>query len=284
LFLKNRNISHCKKLVFNKHEKHILFKKVYTSDEYDECLKVLFDTFYEGSDDSKIRDNINYWLSIVNLYKLTSDGRVPTVQFRIQHSSADSIELSNASILYSNLINYAIELSTVIRDEYNVVQNYNMMVNDILALDFNGNTRDRIYYDIILTRALYEYYYGKQNNVSYYGALTKLSLQHTQYNKKIIRVRNNLKDSDVRALNDPIDRTNTGNAFLNELILSLDNIMLYKLNSFGKEFIGYGLSNDIIRALILYLKENEDYIIDKKTFDEKIRDYCDNYGLIMDFQ
>jgi hypothetical protein len=137
LFLNTRIInSDCKKLVFRPKDEHIIeFKEEYTQDEYDDYLKVLFDTFYEGSDDSTIKDNRYFWLNIVNLYKLTS-GRVPTVEFRIQHGSDDPEEISKACILYNNLIKYAIELSRLINSGISIHNILNLSIlSQFLILD-----------------------------------------------------------------------------------------------------------------------------------------------------
>jgi hypothetical protein len=74
-----------------------------------------------------------------------------------------------------------------------------------------------------------------------------------------------------------INRNDTGNHLLDSKIKALDNTMLYKITSFGKEFIGYGLSDEIIHDFALFI--NISILLPNEIFETKFKEYCENCGL-----
>jgi hypothetical protein len=69
----------------------------------------------------------------------------------------------------------------------------------------------------------------------------------------------------------------TGNKFLDAKIAFLDDKMIFKINSFGKQFIGYGLSVDTINGLLLYLNTTNKHSV--YTDEEKFEKYLKNHAL-----
>ena len=70
---------------------------------------------------------------------------------------------------------------------------------------------------------------------------------------------------------------NTGNKFLDKKLEYFNNKKIYKINSFGKQFIGYGLNNDIIKDLLLYLNTKNKF--SKYSNEEKFKIFLKDYGL-----
>ena len=286
LFLKTRNNNFfCAKLNYKSHDISIECKDEYTTDEYDNCIKKLFDIFYISSDDNKIKLNKYYWLNIVNLYNIKNN-RPPTVEFRIKHGSTDTKEMANVCILYKNIIDYAIELSlTITNGSNNIKQIYDSICQYIIG---NGGF-DAIYNSKILG-SVKDYFTNPQS--PYVIGLQKLNesiFSSTEIQEVVeggagatIRQKIKIPSQLTYPLKkkSPIKKSqkyDTGNAFLDDKLTFLDDKMIYKINSFGTQFIGYGLSDDIINGLSLYLNINNSNPI--FSDEEKFNKFLKNHAL-----
>ena len=311
LNIRNNNI-YCAKLNYNfnddnKSKYDIIFNK----DSYDNNIIKLCYLFYKKYDTDiydyyehgYIKNNRYFWLNIVNLFEIDDDyiniksTRPPTVEFRIKHGSTDTNELVNVCKLYRNIINYAIELSDIIsNDDNNLIDIYEKIENHI-----NTHSPDSIYNIKILddikyyfTDPLSEYVIGLHNlnnlliddttsepQQKFYGGITRKTLVQ-QYITNILHPKYLLKKhlSTPKYLQKKILRKsiyNTGNKFLDKKLEYFNNKKIYKINSFGKQFIGYGLNNDIIKDLLLYLNTKNKF--SKYSNEEKFKIFLKDYGL-----
>ena len=297
LFLKFRdNNKYCLRLNYNNgKECNITLQDGYTDDQYDECIKVLFDFFYIDRQDFSIKLNRYFWLNIVNLFKIKNIIiRPPTLEFRIKHGSTDTEELKNVCILYKNLINCATELSSIIVSGEHKIENIYIQISTYFDRNYTyeskilGETRDFFmrspYKDglVELNRILE---ISDTPNSQSGGIPPPLNFS---INKKSVdappvdappvdKLPVNSPSVDKLPVNSPsVD--NKKIVFFNQKISELDSKKICKLNSFGKQFIGYGLNDDLKNSLEKFFnKKNSDY-----NNDNLITDFLKEYSLTIE--
>ena len=272
LFLKFRDENkYCMRLNYNSGEYNITLRDEYTDDQYDECIKVLFDVFYIDRQDFNIKLNRYFWLNIVNLFKIKNiKDRPPTVEFRIKHGSTDTEEMKNVCILYTNLINCAIELSSNIKSGEHKIKNIYIQISTYFDEKYNYET------DIL----------GKTKDFfmsNYKFSLAELNSQLggiPQFLDKPYTPSAHTPLANTSSADLPSADTSSGDKmlFLNQKILELNSTKIYKFNSFGKQFIGFGLNDDLKISLEKFFnKKNSDY-----NNDALIEDFFKKYSLTIE--
>jgi hypothetical protein len=239
LFLRTRtNNEYCKKLNFNNTLEDIHYFINNNPHFYNNHIIKILMAFYEKHENlSDYYFNRYYWFNILNLYKLT-DNSPYTIEFRLKQGSTDVIELGNVCKLYENIINYAFSLlnnNNYIRD----ITDIRLFKNNIEILITNKTT---IFNQIILNNINN---YFTDPNSEYVKGLNKLNLElsePTQGGK--LKSRKSIKSIKSRKSIKSIKIIN-GRKNIQYFINNLTTKPIYKMNSFGKQFIGYGL-NDII--------------------------------------
>jgi len=250
LFLKTRsNNYYCKKIDFNNARDFNIIS------DYDINLENFFTIFYT----SNIRENRYYWLNLVNLYKIDNitTKRPPTIEFRIKHGSSDAEELEKVCILYKNIINFGISLTTYIpTSQQATIISFKEAIDEYISKDPN------IFNNIIL-KDIDNYFIDHKSN--YVKGLNKLNqllkdscdkksggrLQLEQAFKQSSDIKNHSLSAKVKTLQ--ITKINN----LDTYIEKLETKPIYKRNSFGYQFIGYGLDNNIISTLKTKLNNND---------------------------
>ena len=171
-------------------------------------------------------------LILLNLYILNDEKRPYTIEFRIKHGSIDAEELKKVCILYENIINYAIELSDNIKGLTNIID-CKKKIDDIISANTNYIFNNKILLNI--------YDYFKDPNSKYVKGLKELNIK-LGLGEEHIRVSGGRR-SRLR------NRLRSGERSIEEIIKSFETKSLYRKNSFGIEYIGNGLNEDIIKSL-----------------------------------
>lgn len=240
LFLKTRldNI-YCKKLNSYTRDDDEMFNIYNYDDEYDKNLEKIFEYFYEG--ELSISDNRYYWLNLVNLYRNHNNiKRPPTIEFRIKHGSSDANELGNVCILYKNIINFAIKLTTDIpQDKQKNIVSFKNAINEYIL------TKDDIFHKILLKDI--DYYFTSSNSEYVLG----LNNLNRLLSKSCDIKRGGHLEETIKPLLLPTNKhLNTKKSNNIELFINnLNTKPIYKRNSFGYQLIGYGLDKQIISEL-----------------------------------
>jgi ribosome-associated toxin RatA of RatAB toxin-antitoxin module len=254
LFLITRtNNNYCKKLNYNNtlEEENYIFNN--NTNFYNNNIIRILSIFYEKFDNiSDYYFNRYYWFNILNLYKL-SDNSPYTIEFRLKHGSTDVLELCNVCKLYENIINYAINLlnsNTNLR-EIKDIRIFKETIDSLIRPNETNIFNNEILFNIK------DYFTDSTSN--YIIGLNKLNSELSQsieggksQKSKISKIDNFIK--------------------------TLNNKPIYKMNSFGYEFIGYGL-NDIIREK---LKLNFEFKSKSKVFDIIIKKYLNLNNIFYD--
>ena len=290
LFLNTRhNNNFCKKLNFNGNKSDYDFF-TFKYDLYDEYIKKIFNLFYiisyDDDDDDiyMIKNNRFFWLNIINLFGLDDDDidgyRPPTVEFRIKHGSTDTEELANVCKLYKNIINYAMEISHIItKNDNNIIDIYEKIIEHIEIESPINIYNNKILGDVkkYFTDSKSKYVIGlNELNKILIDDDIKISLKGGKLEKPLIS--SSLYPKYLKKQKKILKKKyNTGNKFLDKKLEILDNKKIYKINSFGKQFIGYGLNNDMSNDLLLYLETNNNF--SNYTNLEKFEKFIKDYGL-----
>ena len=289
LFLKFRdNNKYCLRLNYNNgKECNITLQDGYTDDQYDECIKVLFDFFYIDRQDFSIKLNRYFWLNIVNLFKIQNiEDRPPTVEFRIKHGSTDTEEMKNVCILYKNLINCAIELSSNIATGQNKINDIYKNLSTIFDNSYNYESKILGETRYFFMRSPYNDGLVELNSILEISETPKsqsggISLPLNFLNKSVDAPLVVTPSVDKPSVDKPsVDKpsVDTKMVFLNQKISELDSKKICKLNSFGKQFIGYGLNDDLKNSLEKYFnKKNRD-----DNNDDLITDFFKEYSLTIE--
>jgi hypothetical protein len=307
LFLKTRSDNYyCAKLNYNPNDTIIRFKDSYTDDDYDKIIEHLFDIFYNSSDKSTIKLNRYFWLNIVNLYKLTGINRPATVEFRIKHGSTDAEEMKMVCILYKNIIDFAIRLSIIITDDSKISNIYHLISSKIEEGDIEEGDTDikKNFLKILKDTSLIYYFTNPESKyvkglkdlesliLPTHGGLIKMDTASTKakinhpnsyvINKKQISESPLVLSQSLSQLYDKLkNQYGIKNDYLIKKIVSLRDTMIYKKNSFGEQFIGYGLSDDAINGLSLYFSTGNDKSIYDPIYtdEEKFNKYLKKHSL-----
>jgi len=238
LFLITRSDnSFCKKLNFNIND-YADF-----TDNYNDNLKLIMKMFFNDNDRY-------YWLNLVNLYsidKYPNYIRPYTIEFRIKHGSSDPNELYNVSKLYENIINYAILLSSFIQKTNNIISFHQAISNHIIL-----NNPDYIFHNIIL------------KDIDYY-----FTDPSSDYVKGLNNLNSILTTSSIYGGKSKIKSSKS----LSDIIHKFHNKPIFKINSFGFQFIGYGLDSFIIEKIIDNFKDNI------KITSNDVKKYLQSYNI-----
>jgi hypothetical protein len=218
------------------------------------------------------------------------------VEFRIKHGSTDTIEMANVCILYTNIINYAIELANATITKYsydgniyNIKQYYNNMLRII-----KENGGPDVIFDLKILGSVKDYFTNPESD--YVIGLQKLNASINLPASSSTKTQGTVHGGEESVIKEKIkllplptalfkknhdqkkiEIYKTGNKFLDAKIASLDDKMIFKINSFGKQFIGYGLSVDTINGLLLYLNTTNKHSV--YTDEQKFEKYLKNHAL-----
>ena len=241
LFLITRsNNKYCKKLNYNfnydKLDDYIL------TDDFNNNLIKILQVFYENDKQLKLfRKNRYFWLNLINLFKVDDlndideidedENKKPyTIEFRIKHGSSDAEELTNVCKLYENIINFGIKLSKII-SESNIITFKKAIDAYITKKD-----KDRIYHQVILKDI--DAYFTNASS-PYVIGLEKLNQSFLPPSIKGGKKQLSISKSSMRK----------SKSLIEKIIKKMEKMPIYKINSFGYEFIGYGLDEVIIERL-----------------------------------
>lgn len=217
LFLITRsNNSYCSKLNY-----YITKNNNIINDEenYEKNLENILNIFYTGHISS---DNKYYWLNILNLYIINEISRPYTIEFRIKHGSNDVTELLNVCKLYENIIKYSIDIlehNSQLKTISDICK-FKDAITEIIDLD-----KENIFNKMIL-KDIKDYFTNPES--VYVIGLDAL-------NDELLSETLGGKFSKTHKTTLPIEK------FINKL----ETKPIFKLNSFGLEFIGFGLNNRI---------------------------------------
>lgn len=236
LFLKTRsNNKYCKKLNYDFDNDKI--DDYVITEDYDKNLIKILQIFYENDKHLKVLgDNRYYWLNLINLFKVNQlnpmdENEKPyTIEFRIKHGSSDTEELTNVCKLYKNIINFGIELSKIIS-----VSNI-ITFKEAIDSYIKENDKDKIYHQVIL-KDIDDYFTNSSS--PYVIGLEKLNQLFLSPSIKGGKKYTSIHKSDMRK----------SKSLIEKIIKKMEKIPIYKINSFGYEFIGYGLEEIIIERL-----------------------------------
>ena len=247
LFLITRTDNiYCKKLIYNEN----LMTMIYdiSQNNYGKNIMNISSIFFEKHVEFEYYYyNRYYWLNILNLYKINDDinDKPYTIEFRLKHGSTDAEELGNVCKLYENIINYAKELLTYsfLKEKRNI-KDFKIAIEEIMS-----DNKERTFNEKILKGI---YYYFKDPNSKYVKGLKKLN-----------RI---LGSGEPESDEEDIIASVSGGRKSSRLRSKLDNIgtiikyfkekPLYRMNSFGIEYIGNGLNEEIINSLREKFKSN----------------------------
>jgi hypothetical protein len=225
LFLITRtDNTYCSKLTYNNTFSDDIYNLdiTDTNTDYNKCLEKLCKIF------AKRR---YYWLNIFNLFNYSTT-KPYTIEFRLKHGSTDEEELGNVCKLYENIINYANELFSDERlniKSYTNIKEIKILIDQTISDGSEDIFKQKILKDI-------EYYFTNPNS-EYVKGLNTL-------NKIIEPESEDLHSGGIgirKLTNMQISQQN----IITTLITSLNTKPIYKLNSFGYEYIGHGLSSII---------------------------------------
>lgn len=310
LFLKTRNDNYyCAKLNYKPNDTNDTIIS-FTDDDYDKIIEHLFDIFYNSSDKSTIKLNRYFWLNIVNLYKLTGKNRPATVEFRIKHGSTDAKEMKMVCMLYKNIIDFAIRLSIIIPDNSKISDIYHLIRSKI---EEGETDKKKNFLKILKDKSLIYYFTNPESEyvkglkdlesliLSTHGGLIKMGTaprdtaprEPNKINHHLGRIRNVINTQEIsesplvlsQSLSQLYDKLKNQyrirNDYLIKKIVSLRDTMIYKKNSFGEQFIGYGLSHDAINGLSLYFGTSNDKSIYDPIYtdEEKFNKYLKKHSL-----
>jgi len=244
LFLITRtDNTYCKKLNYNDTYSN---KDSYVLDaNYNTCLIKLCNIFNENpghviSINTYEHECRYYWLNIINLFKF-SINKPYTIEFRLKHGSTDAEELGNVCKLYENIINYANEL--LIDESLNIKGYTNIKEIKILIDQTIRDGGEDIFKQKILKDI--NYYFTNPNS-EYVKGLKILN--------EIIEPKEEFKEGGIGG----IKEYNQNMKQINSLFISLQKTPIYKINSFGYEYIGHGLSSNIqTRLKTVFIHKNK---------------------------
>ena len=187
-----------------------------------------------------------------------SDNSPYTIEFRLKHGSTDVLELCNVCKLYENIINYAINLlnsNTKLR-EIKDIRIFKETIDSLITPNETNIFNNEILFNIK------DYFTDSTSN--YIIGLNKLNSELSQ------------SIEGGKAQKSKISKISK----IDNFIKTLNNKPIYKMNSFGYEFIGYGL-NDIIREK---LKLNFEFKSKSKSkvFDIIIKKYLNLNNIFYD--
>jgi len=280
LFLITRSDNvYCQKLNFNFFADfaEITNYDIASKMSYDDILKVILELFFKNDEIFTIKDNRYYWLNLINLYNkenIASGSRRPyTIEFRIKHGSVDAEELKYCCILYQNIINYAIELSTKISgDAKGNIITFKETIEELI----NTEGKDHIYHTKILNN-IYDYFIPSQS--PYVKGLKSLNKFYpktitTGGNNKILNnfKKLNITNGGASPIIVPKIHVKTADLFINAKIIEFETIALYKRNSFGFQFIGYGFDKFTIEKLKKYFQDDSSKTSDIDKFNMFLND------------
>jgi hypothetical protein len=241
LFLITRtNNLYCNKLNYNLSSGLDLYDFINNDINYNENLNKIMKIFY--TDDKTNIDNKFFWLNLVNLYKLSDNIRPYTIEFRIKHGSNDATELKNVCILYENIINYAIKLSDLIKSKTNIIE-CKFIIDDIISKNTNYIFNNKILLNI--------YDYFKDDRAEYVIGLNKLNKIFTLPSEKHGGVIMNRKKYGISRIQSKAQEQAKSKskakakANISRYIRLLETKPIYKRNSFGFNYIGNGLDNEL---------------------------------------
>ena len=238
LFLITRtNNLYCSKLNFNLSLEED-FNFINNDDNYNNNLNKIMKIFYTD-DQTTNKFNRYFWLNLMNLYKIADNNRPYTIEFRLKHGSIDATELKNVCILYENIINYAIKLSEQIKNETNII-NCKNIIDEIIRQDATNIFNQQILLNI--------YHYFRDANSEYVKGLNKLNrllIESNQINGGVLRIKN--YSSSLKSRNSSATKSEVN---INKYINILEKTPIYKRTSFGYNYIGNGLDNELKIAII----------------------------------
>jgi len=297
LFLITRsNNKHCEKLMIENtmtdYNTYDIPSDYYTDNAvYNKVLIKILHHFYNNPSilHTGFNDYRYYWLNLLNLinmneYDIKDWKKPPTIEFRLKHGSTDATELKNFCILYENIIIYAIKLSSEIpsTNKGNILL-FKESILQILRRDSTIFTREILKnIDRYFTDHFSEYVKGlKQLNLliqqrsltTPQDIKTSSPVAHTPNVIKkggrhsILELLRKIIDTTTRTNDKFVTRTKTRNTssakkLINKKIKELKDEPIFKLNSFGKQFISYGLDEYFIKTLY----DNIDKINNDKDF------------------
>ena len=238
LFLITRtNNLYCSKLNFNLSLEED-FNFINNDDNYNNNLNKIMKIFYTD-DQTTNKFNRYFWLNLMNLYKIADNNRPYTIEFRLKHGSIDATELKNVCILYENIINYAIKLSEQIKNETNII-NCKNIIDEIIRQDATNIFNQQILLNI--------YDYFRDANSEYVKGLNKLNrllIESNQINGGVLR--NTHQNYSLKSRNSSATKSEVN---INKYINILEKTPIYKRTSFGYNYIGNGLDNELKIAII----------------------------------
>lgn len=263
LFLITRtNNMYCKQLNFNNGMNNryyeirpsVVLYEGFEDDSYDDNLINIFHIFYDTFETpEENHNNIYYWLNLVNLFG-SNNNKPYTIEFRLKHGSTDAEELGNVCKLYENIINYSNELldfliSNSLLDTAEILDI--RIVKDHIYKHITDN-KEFIFTDKIL-KDIKEYFTDPRSN--YVIGLNKLNKifkskedeSRSGGSKQILlqeKISNIPKNISLQK-NISLPKMSK----ISKIINDYRNKSIYKMNSFGFEYIGKGLNPIIINNL-----------------------------------
>jgi hypothetical protein len=247
LFLITRTDNmYCKKLnyndTFSNDDIYDLNDITDSNTDYNKCLEKLCNIFSENK-------SRYYWLNILNLFNY-SITKPYTIEFRLKHGSTDEVEIGNVCKLYENIINYANELLT--DESIDIKGNKNIKIIKILIEKKIKRGGDDIFKQKILKDI--EYYFTNINS-DYVKGLNTLNkiISTKKLEEKVNKESEELEESEesdeyglyIGGIGKLKSTMHNNTNRINNLIRSLTKQPIYKLNSFGYEFIGHGLHRNM---------------------------------------
>lgn len=244
LFLNTRsNNKYCKKLNYYNTLSNPNIYIINNTDlisNYQKYIKNIITIFYEKEQlYADYYNNRYYWLNILNLCKF--DDKPYTIEFRLKHGSTDIEELCNVCKLYENIIKYAIDLLSDETHNLKGIRNINdfkIKIDEIIS-----RNKSRIFDEKIL-KDIKDYF----TNSDYIRGLTEL-------NRILISDDIELSGGKRHSLRNSLKNSSLKNN-IETIIKKYENKPLYKKNSFGDEYIGLGINDDLKEKLREKFKHN----------------------------
>jgi hypothetical protein len=300
LFLNTRKDNkYCKKMTYNGiyeffYEENQIARCIIVDDmQYNKNLDKILTVFFGGSEEeinsSTIHNFRYYWLNLVNLFGIEKiqNERPPTIEFRIKHGSADAEELKMVCMLYENIIKEAIRLTDLTISKRDIISDPNKIDIIIFKRFIESQFKGDDYFNNTILENIKDYFTGTLVSPYKIGLdeLNGIFLQQkggvvtTQTKKGVVKnyLNNVIKKERVllKKEEDVIGKKKVvkimPDNFYKRKINELKDKNIYKINSFGYQFIGRGLDDKIIDLLKpkfnlktdkefeLYMKKNNFY-------------------------